>query len=131
MLKKILPLQNKMRMKKPKLVVGEEYQVELYPSGEKRSAKYLGVNEKDHIFSIQEEKDIAYVILNDHWIIEAEGFLTYKPISSASVDFKHRSDLERYSDLLEKLNELERNLQPEKTEESSDPFGLDTLLFGE
>ncbi|MEK6881625.1 MAG: hypothetical protein AABY22_18535 [Nanoarchaeota archaeon] len=91
----------------------------------------MGVNEKDHIFSIQEEKDIAYVILNDHWIIEAEGFLTYKPISSASVDFKHRSDLERYSDLLEKLNELERNLQPEKTEESSDPFGLDTLLFGE
>ena len=68
----------------PKLEAGEEYDVQLYPKEEKKKAKYLGILGKDHFFSFTGDER-GYIIMDDHWLTNNDGTLSYLEISSAAV----------------------------------------------
>lgn len=74
---------------KPKLEVGKEYEIELYPGEEKKKAKYLGILGKDHFFRFTGDKRIEdereYIIMDDQWLTEDDGSLSYLEISSKPV----------------------------------------------
>ncbi len=72
--------------KKPALTKGNVYRVEKYPNGEIEEAEYLGLSEtkREHVFK-KRGKQNEFIIARDHWIMELDGIVTYKPISSFSM----------------------------------------------
>ena len=110
---------------KPKLEVGKEYLVELYPRTIRVNAKYLGQTNlkgqnKKHFFVSEGE---TYHPLLDRWMIQDEkGFLTYTPqtslgilsITKQEIVEHSKSDNEndrKFGDgLLKALNSLGENL---------------------
>jgi len=78
---------------KPTLAKGRNYQIKGYPKSDiQLTARYLGngVLEgfgENHVFVEEEKDNRTYVFMNDHWLREIDGFLTYSPISSSSLLF--------------------------------------------
>ena len=75
-------------MTKPNLEIGKKYIVEDYPNEEIFESEYLGVStlEKRHVFKTQIDGSNAYLILEDHWIVEIEETVTYSPRSSSGIE---------------------------------------------
>ena len=101
---------------KLELKIGEFYRVELYPDNELKLSKYLGhaKTENVHVFLV-EEKDPSFILLDDHWISKEGQFVSYKQISSASVEVISREKFDinlrdEHSRLLKIINELPRGI---------------------
>ncbi len=89
---------------------GQEYDIELYPTDETVTAKYLGEEEGDHFF----ESKNSYIIVNNNWITINRGVITHKSISSASIPIIPKNKLDKVEDgkiksgLLKILNETRK-----------------------
>jgi len=96
---------------KLKLEKGREYEVELYPQDEIIRAKYIGKRLEKHVFKDINGSAIWYTFLDDDWIIERGGIITYKSVSSFAVTRAERGQLEQISKLIYTLNELGEEIQ--------------------
>jgi len=89
---------------KPKLEVGKEYLVSLYPIAIGVRAKYLGHKDKEipyiatDFFVFEENGEKNYILMEDNWMREIEGRITYTPISSSVVDKITEKDLKEEQD---------------------------------
>ena|SRR3989344_5437055 len=63
-----------------KLEKGKEYEIELYPTPQRTKVIYEKEYRGMQIFFNSD----GYFILDSHWMIERDGILTYKDVSSAS-----------------------------------------------
>jgi len=81
--------------KKPKLEKGKTYRVEQYPEEEILESIYLGLSEREHVFKI---KSNGFIIAEDHWIMEANGIITYMPISSSGIRKLTKDSIQIFSD---------------------------------
>ena len=79
---------------KPRLEKGKEYKLELYPSNKKVKAKYLGYSKReyngkgfidDNVFVFDDTGKRTYAFVDNHWMIEEEGIITYTSVSSAPI----------------------------------------------
>ncbi len=86
--------------KKPKLEKGQRYSVELYPKKESVEAAYLGFSKSTgkHIFQTRQKKSRLFLLLDDIWIMEEEGKVTYKPVSTSVVEKIATDDFKDFSD---------------------------------
>jgi hypothetical protein len=65
-------------MTKPKLNIGGQYPVQLYPEETKVNAKYLGLSDKEHIFSFEFGGEEMYALLEDKRMCKKEdGTISY------------------------------------------------------
>lgn len=94
--------------KRPELKIGSSYDVELYPDKEiSESSKYLGRSNGTHVFEgkikipirpwkkSKVETANCFILLDDHWIMEVDKVVTYKPISSFGVEVHTKEDIEK------------------------------------
>jgi len=79
---------------KPKLEKGKEYELELYPTEKKVKARYLGHSKReydgksfidDNVFVFDDGGKRTYAFVDNHWMIEDKGAITYTSVSSASI----------------------------------------------
>ena len=91
---------------KPELEKGKEYEVELYPKIERVKATYVGGRLSKQVFKETKGSAVWYIFLDNNWIKEINGIITYKSISSFSVARVGKGQLEEISKLIDILNEL-------------------------
>lgn len=118
--------------KRPELVVGRNYKVAPYPLGwHPMSAMYLGKENRVHIFisynkfwQKDKEGERKYLFLNDNWIRDIKGIITYPlicsdsffPLSKESI-IEDTESSRRSSELsfFDKLEKIEKENKWEKT----------------
>lgn len=94
--------------KKPELIKGKTYKVAQNPFTyiPFLDTRYLGINNKRHIFETINDKNQKYFFLSDVWIREIHGVITY-PITSSSYYLpKAKSEIGKDSNLAKLLKEL-------------------------
>ena len=60
---------------------GKNYSIELYPTQKIVEAIYDKEHNTTHIFQSEED----YVLVDNHWVKERDGKITYSPFSSAPI----------------------------------------------
>ena len=88
--------------KKTELKKGSTYNTEFFPDKViLESFKYFGQSNRTHVFEgkieIKTGVPIAegFILLEDHWMMEIDGVITYKPISSFAIEWHRKEDIEK------------------------------------
>ena len=76
-----------------KLIKGQEYDVQHYPSKVTSGTEYIGNKKMTigtgcfflHVFKFKENNEKRYIFMDEHWIDEEDGVITYNINSSTPV----------------------------------------------
>ena len=82
-----------MELEKPNLTKGKRYTIEMYPYEIIVKAKYLGLSKtKEHVFGMGSD---AFILAEDHWIMETNGIVSYNPVSSSYMRALRKDYIEK------------------------------------